>query len=291
MPPLRAITNFQLFLEKSNAVKTLRSKRVYVGEFAKRFETLEDVTQRNVVYWADQNKQWKSATQSLVKAQTKDFLKYISERVVFEKIDLSMLNSITTKKGVSKTKNVLNKEAFRQAQARADPVTKEAMHIMAHTGRRSIAVANLRVEDVVHIENILCFRFATDKGRRRDTHDPHIVPVHSQIIDRVRALKDASEDGYLLPLNAKPDTVTDRADKLQALIAKTGITGHQFRTTVITMLAQTDAKDSHCRAVVGHEIGKQDVHETHYVKLRTPSTLRATVEKIDWDSWAWEDYS
>ena len=77
---------------------------------------------------------------------------------------------------------------------------------------------------------------------------------------------------------------------LQRMIAKTGITGHQFRTTVITMLAQTDAKESHSRAIVGHQVGTQDVHEKSFVKLRTPITLQATVEMIDWDNWVWSEY-
>ena len=73
------------------------------------------------------------------------------------------------------------------------------------------------------------------------------------------------------------------------MIAKIGITGSQFRTTVITMLAQTDAKESHSRAIVGHQVGKQEVHEKSYVKLMTPSTLQATVEMIDWDNWMWSE--
>lgn len=276
--------------EKQNKLKTLQSKRVYVEEFANSFQTLDDVTQKNVVHWIDKNNHWKSATQRVVQAHTRDFLKYISERVIFDKIDLSVLDSITTKKDVSKTKEVLTKEAFGQAEARADRATRDAMRIMAYTGRRGVSVANLRAEDVVYIENILCFRFATDKSRRPDTHPPQIVPVHSKIIDRVRELKNISGDGYLITLSTKSDGVEARANKLQRLIAKTGITGHQFRTTVITMLAQTDAKESHSRAIVGHQVGKQDVHERSYVKLRTPSTLQATVEMINWDNWVWNEY-
>ena len=243
-----------------------------------------------MVHWTDKNNHWKSATQRVVQAHTRGFLRYISERVIFEKIDLSVLDSITTKKDVSKTKDVLTKEAFRQAEACADLVTRDAMRIMAYTGRRGVSVANLRAGDVVYLENILCFRFATDKSRRPDTDPPHIVPVHSKIIDRIKELKDISEDGYLIALNTMSDGVEARANKLQRLIAKTGITGHQFRTTVITMLAQTEAKESHSRAVVGHQVGKQDVHERSYVKLRTPSTLQATVEMIDWENWVWNEY-
>ena len=276
--------------EKLNKLKTLQSKRVYVEDFANSFRTLGDVTQKNVVHWTDKNNHWKSATQRVVQAHTRGFLKYISERVIFEKIDLSVLDSITTKRDVSKSKDVLTKEAFRQAEARADSVTRDAMRIMAYTGRRGVSVANLRAEDVVYIENILCFRFATDKNRRSDTHPPQIIPVHSKIIDRVKELKDISEDGYLIALKTMSDEVEARADKLQRMIAKTGITGHQFRTTVITMLAQTEAKESHSRAIVGHQVGKQDVHEKSYVKLRTPSTLQATVEMIDWDNWVWSEY-
>ena len=94
----------------------------------------------------------------------------------------------------------------------------------------------------------------------------------------------------MISLNTMLDGVEARANKLQRLIAKTGITSHQFRTTVITMLAQTDAKESHSRAIVGHQVGKLDVHERSYVKLRTPSTLQATVEMIDWDNWVWNEY-
>ena len=69
-----------------------------------------------MVHWTDKNNHWKSATQRVVQAHTRGFLRYISERVIFEKIDLSVLDSITTKKDVSKTKDVLTKEAFRQAE-------------------------------------------------------------------------------------------------------------------------------------------------------------------------------
>ena len=75
------------------------------------------------------------------------------------------------------------------------------MRIMAYTGRRGVSVANLRAEDIVYIENILCFRFATDKNRRLDTHPPQIIPVHLKIIDHVKELKDISEDGYLIAIN------------------------------------------------------------------------------------------
>lgn len=148
--------------------------------------------------------------------------------------------------------------------------------------------ANNWAEDFAYEDNILCFLFTDDKGRRRKTHRAHIVPVHSKTVDIVQRPKVEAQDGFLIKIDAKSDQVEDRSTERQKMVSMTGTTSHQFRATVIAMLAQTDANESHKMAVVGHTTGSEDVHEKNYVAIRRPGTIRTTVLKIDWENWVWK---
>ena len=265
-----------------------------LSQFCRRFERLERVTEYEVKRWTKE-RNVKGATQKLMKAASKDFFTYFGDEVLFKKLDKSVLDGLLTKAINSEHKEVISGEVFRQALETAATcceeeddslrLYKDSIMLLAHTGRRSIAISNLTCDDVVTSDGVRCFKIRVDKGRRPDTHKHQLIPIHSKLSDIVDRLLRDSTDGYLLPLEGK--THEARSKALQAQVKKTGlITSHQFRTSVITMLHNSPKQlsDKTIYSLVGHKAG-EDVHMKSYMRGFKPSVLVPTVEAIDWTDW------
>ena len=206
--------------DKGNSVKTLRTKKVMLGQFVNRFRELGDVTEYNIMRWASE-RDIKGATQRSVKYFCTDFFRYLGSAVLFRKLDTGVFDGLATKAVNHKHKEVVSGEAFKSLLlAGAGPLYKDAIMLLAYTGRRSVAVANLQCEDVVTINGVKCFRIKVDKDLRPDTHKPHIVPIHSRLHGIVDRLVSVSKNGFLLPLRG--DGIEKRSDALQALISRSG---------------------------------------------------------------------
>lgn len=271
--------------DKGNSVKTIDAKRTMVRQFAHKFRTLEDISESNVMRWTSE-KSWSGATQKAMRAHTRDFLKYLSQEVLHKTMDPKVLDRLITKKVNSKPKRPIGGEEFRGILSASDRKTKDVLLLLAHTGRRSIAIANLKCADVVVVEGVTCFSFKVDKERRPETHEPQVIPVHSKLLGIVKRLVEASKDGYLLPL--EPRDIEGRSERLQDIVKSGNVTSHQFRTSVITMLHNDPRgiSEKAIYAAVGHGIGK-DSHTKHYIAGLKPSLIQPAVEAIDWDNWVW----
>ena len=271
--------------DKGNLPKTIETKQVMLGQFCRRFTTLDDVTEREVMRWAAEHK-LSGSSQKSMKSFAKDFYKYLGTEVLFINLNLGVLEGLKNKEVNSKPKDVIDGSLFKKL-LNTNPNT-DALMLLAHTGRRSVAMANLECRDVVERDGVPCFSFAVDKGRRRDTHVPQIVPIHTRLLPIVERLLKDSKDGFLLPL-VKMD-VDGRSENLQSLVSGHGsVTAHQFRTSVITMLHNSPEglADKFVYAVVGHDLGK-DPHKKRYLRGLKSSVLVAAVEAINWDTWKWE---
>jgi integrase len=275
--------------DKGNSAKTLETKKVMLGQFVNRFRELDDVTEYNIMRWASE-RDIKGATQRSIKSFCADFFRYLGEKVLFRKLDAGVFAGLTTKPVNNKHKEVISGEAFKnllQSNSGAGPLYKDAIMLLGYTGRRCIAIANLRCEDVITVNDIRCFRIKTDKDMRPDTHKPHIVPIHPKLHSTVDRLVNDSRDGFVLPLRG--DTPERRSEALQAYMRVAGeVTSHQFRTSVITMLHNSPEgiPDKAIYSIVGHSLGK-DVHMKNYMAGLKPQALIKAVEAINWDTWEW----
>jgi len=275
--------------DKGNSAKTLRTKKVMLGQFMNRFRELDDVTEYNIMRWASE-RDIKGATQRSIKSFCTDFFRYLGDKVLFRKLDVSVFDRLATKAVNNQHKEVISGEAFKnllQTKSGAGPLYKDAVMLLGYTGRRCIAIANLQCEDVITINGVRCFKIKTDKNLRPGTHKPHIVPMHPRLHGTVDRLVKDSKDGFLLPLHG--DNPEGRSDALQAFISRSGeVTSHQFRTSVITMLHNSPEglPDKAIYSVVGHKLGK-DAHMKSYLAGLKPETLVKAVEAINWETWEW----
>ena len=267
---------------KGNLPKTIEVKRTFLNQFCRRFGRLEKVTEYEVTRWTSE-RDVKGATQKSMKAFTRDFFKYLGQEVLFKKLDMSILDSLQTKVIDSTHKEVISGEGFEQALEATEH--KDGMMLLAYTGRRSVAIANLTCADVVTSDGVRCFRIRVDKGIRPETHRPQLIPIHSKLSDIVDGLLRDSTDGYLLPLDSR--TYDGRSRSLQNQVKKAGlITAHQFRTSIITMLHNSPVplSEKSIYSLVGHAVTK-DAHSKSYLRGFKPSVLLPAVEAIDWKDW------
>lgn len=281
--------------DKGNSVKTLAAKKVMLGQFVKRFRELDDVTEYNIRRWASE-RDIKGATQRSVKSFCTDFFRYLGQEVLFKKLDASVFDGLATKAVNHKHKEVISGEVFKrllQANPHVDKPRRaglryeDAVMLLGYTGRRSVAIANLRCEDVITINGVRCFRIRVDKDLRPETHKPHVVPIHSRLHDIVDRLVKDSKNGFLLPLRG--DDIEKRSSALQEFISRSGeVTSHQFRTSVITMLHNSPdgLPDKAIYSIVGHKLGN-DAHMQSYMAGLKPEALVRAVEAINWDTWVW----
>lgn len=267
-------------VKKNNLPKTIKTKRQMLSQFCRNFERLEKVTEYEVKRWTKE-RNVKGATQKSMRAFARDFYKYLSDEVLLKALDRSVLDGLLTKAINSEHKEVISGVGFKQALEATKH--KDGMMLLAHTGRRSMAIANLTCDDVVTHDGVRCFKVRIDKGRRPNTHPPQLLPIHSKLSGIVDRLLRDSIDGYLLPLNET--TFEGRSEALQNQVREAGlITAHQFRTSVITMLHNSPVPlaDKTIYSVVGHSLGAS-AHMKSYMKGFNPSVLVPTVEAIDWD--------
>ena len=270
--------------DSGNSIKTQRAKRVMLNQFTTRFRLLEDVTEYGIRRWTSE-RDITGSTQRSMKSFCRDFYKYLGQEVLFRKLDTDVLDGLKTKAVQSKHKDIISGELFKEALAKS--AYPDGLMLLAYTGRRSIAVANLQCDDIITVNGVRCFRIRIDKSMRPETHKPHIVPIHSKLHSLVDRVTQESVDGFLLPL--RRDGIEGRSEALQGLIKRSGIvTSHQFRASIITMLHNSPEglPDKSIYSVVGHSVGK-DEHMRSYMAGLKPEVLVKTVEAIDWDNWEW----
>jgi integrase len=278
--------------EQNNLPKTIKAKRSMITQFCDRFVRLDRVTEQAVMRWTSE-RDVKGATQKAMKTFSRDFYTYLGNKVLSKKLDTSVLDNFQTKTINSTPKEVISGEVFRKELAATKK--KDGLMLLAYTGRRSVALANLRCNDVVMADGVKCFRIRIDKGLRPETDKPHYIPIHSKLSDIVDRLLRDSKDGYLLPLSGK--TTETRSEALQTQVKRGRkttdpdyITAHQFRTSVITMLHNSpeELADKTIYSVVGHKDKlSDDAHKRHYLKGIMPSRLLVTTEEINWDDWVY----
>ena len=228
-----------------------------------------------------------------MKTFCRDFYSYLGNKVLSKNLDMSVLDNLQTKAINSKPKEVISGEVFRKELA--DTKYKDGLMLLAYTGRRSVAIANLTCTDVVMADGVKCFKIRIDKSHRPETHKPHYIPIHSKLSDIVDRLLRDSKDGYLLPLSGKTIETRSAALQTQVIRGRTKadpdyMTAHQFRTSVINILHNSpkELADKTIYCVVGHKDKlADDAHKRHYLKSIMPSRLVVTTEEINWDDWVY----
>ena len=278
--------------EKNNSPKTIKAKRSMLSQFCDRFVRLDRVTEQAVMRWASE-RDVKGATQKAMKTFSRDFYTYLGNKVLSQNLDMSVLDNFQTKTINSTPKEVISGEVFRKELAATK--NKDGLMLLAYTGRRSIAIANLTCIDVVMADGVKCFKIRIDKKHRPETDKPHLIPIHSKLSDIVDRLLRDSKDGYLLPLSGKTIETRSAALQTQVIRGRTKadpdyMTSHQFRTSVITMLHNSprELADKTIYTVVGHKDKlSDDAHKRHYLKGIMPNQLVNTTEEINWDDWVY----
>lgn len=138
------------------------------------------------------------------------------------------------------------------AEARGDEKLAHLIRLGAYTGARIEELCSLKVAHVT--ENALCIADAKTAAGVRD------VPIHSAVKELVNALKDSSEDDYLisgLTLNKYGDrsnAIGKRFGRLKTdMKFGEGHVFHSLRMTVVTLLEDAGVSENLAADIVGHE--------------------------------------
>lgn len=279
------VDGYRAYISGHNAPSSVASKMTRLQGLVDRFETLDDITIPEVMQWSAEVGGSKS-TQVAKRSCYMDFLKYLSTEVLFKPLDTSPFNYVVTSRSRQKHKDEWTNEEFHQLLAEATPPTRQALMMAAYTGRRAIAIANLKVCDVDLTNKTFTFRI--DKGLT-EQDKPHVVPIHSKLIPLVEELCVSDNNGgYLLSGSGseaykRGAVLSTRVGKLTRRLgyADKGKSLHSFRTTVINKLANAGHDGLRGRSLVGHSLGK-GVDAKSYLKPLKPESLIEAVEAIEW---------
>jgi len=162
--------------------------------------------------------------------------------------------------------------------------------IALFTGARINEICQLRPQDVVTIDEILCFRITGGAGRIKNAASDRAVPVHSKLVKLglVAFVKQQKGKAQLFPeLPTGRDGNGQVASKwFKRYRDKIGVsastkTFHSFRHTVATRLSYAKCQDYEIGDILGHK--QQSVTTGTYRKTFPVTELAITIEKLHFE--------
>ncbi|MEH4877827.1 site-specific integrase [Klebsiella variicola] len=169
------------------------------------------------------------------------------------------------------------------------PEMQTVTMIGMYSGMRLNEICSLRVNNIVEVEGILCFKIEEGKTKA----SARIVPVHSRIIDTVLRLCEKPHNGFLF----YRASIIDRADgkrstwhtqrftraKRKALgeIGTERKVFHSLRHGVVQQLDKNQVPEDRIALIVGHERGNTESFKT-YSKRGNPKELMKYIEMLSY---------
>ena len=277
------VDGYRKYISEYNAAGSVATKINRLKGLVERFETLDDITVREVMKWGAEMGGARS-TQEVKRSCYRDFYDYLSKKVLFRTLDPSTFDHLVTARGKQKHKQEWTSDEFRKLLDNTTEENRRYIMLAAYTGRRSVALANLKSTDV-DLE-AKTFTFRIDKGLTEDDA-PHVTPIHSKLLPVIQEMLINSQAGYLINVAGAGYTRgRNFSNRITHLTTKLGYNNqgkslHSFRTTVINKLYNKGHNKLIVRSVVGHSLGKA-ADERSYIKPIKVENLRDAVETIDW---------
>ena len=245
--------------------KTLRSDKSKVTVMANEMPLLSDITKPNVRKWCLQmdatNKSIKTINSYL--SACREFWNYLERQGEIASDSNTPFNSKDvlptrrSKKEISRDNTswaVFNKAEVNILlnEAKKDTMLYDLIKIGIYTGARIEEICSVKVADIA-AENFTIRDSKTPSGNRE-------VPIHDQLKDLIKELKNSSQDGYLLSgLSEDKDgkrsgAIGKRFGRLKNQLGfERRYVFHSFRKTVVTLLEQAGISENLAADIVGHE--------------------------------------
>lgn len=163
--------------------------------------------------------------------------------------------------------------------------------IALYTGARLNEIRQLRSQNIVDIDGIVCFRITPDAGRLKTTASKRLIPVHSRLL-KLGVLKLVEQRKLAGTIRLFPKLQPGRegfgqvASKWFGRYRKRcGVTDpkkpfHSFRHTVWTHLSRCGCPEYEIDDLIGHQ--SQSVGTRRYRSKLLPSHLQETAEKLQY---------
>ena len=278
----------------SQAPKTIDQMKKDVRRMIDKFVSIEAVTKPVVMEWVKELMKDTPTRQGYSYSSLdrmfkfcRNFWRYLQE---IEKADPEkqpfVLPSFAKKTNGSKTKGTDGWEPFEPSQVvtlQQAATEKEQhkhpnhLHNGNKTGARIEELCALKVTDCTE-EVLKITDSKTDAGVRR-------VPIHSELVEVVKRLKEASKDGYLLSgltFNKYGDRSNAIGKRFGRLKKSFGFPDkkvfHSIRKTVVTLLEDAGVSENLTADIVGHE--KPRITYGLYSGGHSVERMKEAIEKV-----------
>ncbi|MBY6034007.1 site-specific integrase [Marinobacter daepoensis] len=207
---------------------------------------------------------------------------------------------ISKPKSIARTREPFNNEELKLIFGSSDylqglfkyPYQYWAPLIALLSGARINEICQLRTQDILEIDGVLCFRITGEAGQIKNSASDRAVPIHSKLIELgLKTYVDkqrATGETRLFPeLAAGRDGSGQVASKwFKRYRHRVGVTAstktfHSFRHTVATELSYAKCPDYEIGDLLGHK--QQGVTTGTYRKEFHTALLAKTVERLDFN--------
>lgn len=278
----------------TQAPKTIDQMKKDVRRMIDKFVSVEAVTKPAVMEWVKELMKDTPTRQGYSYSSLdrmfkfcRNFWRYLQE---IEKADPEkqpfVLPSFAKKANGSKTKGADGWEPFEPSEVVTllDAATEKEDHELAdlirlgmYSGARIEELCALKVTDCTD-EVLKITDSKTDAGIRR-------VPLHSELVEVVKRLKEASKDGYLLSgltFNKYGDRSNAIGKRFGRLKKSLGFPDkkvfHSIRKTVVTLLEDAGVSENLTADIVGHE--KPRITYGLYSGGHSVERMKEAIEKV-----------
>ena len=245
--------------------KTLRSDKSKVTVMANEMPLLSDITKPNVRKWCLQMEEDSKSIKTIGSylSACREFWNYLERQGEIPSDSNTPFNSKDvlptkrSKKEISRDNTswaVFNKAEVNSLLngAKKDAMLYDLIKIGIYTGARIEEICSVKVTDIAE-ESFTIRDSKTPSGNRE-------VPLHDQLKDLIKELKNSSQDGYLLSgLSEDKDgkrsgAIGKRFGRLKNQLGfERRFVFHSFRKTVVTLLEQAGISENLAADIVGHE--------------------------------------
>lgn len=235
--------------------KTASMRRTTINRLAEKFETLQDISRKEVRRWATELLDGlKSATVQRMMTDCRTYWRYLEtievvpeESAPFDRLGLKVKTASWLRFDPGDVVTLLN-----EAIAHEDANLADLIRLAMYTGARREELCSLKVASV--------------KGDQFDIVDAktkagvRTIPIHDELQQTVARLVDESKDGYILSglqsnkHGVRGDALGKRFTRLKSdLDFDDRHVFHSIRGTVITMLERAGVPEGTVQDIVGHE--------------------------------------
>lgn len=179
------------------------------------------------------------------------------------------------------------KSLYSNAVSQGKSKIADLIQLGAYTGARIEEICQIKLEDLVTVDDVYCFDIKQSKTNAGE----RLVPIHSALLPLVERLKKDSKDGFLLKTNRggkygvkSKEMSSDFSAFKIALGYPKELVFHSFRHTMVTELERADTKNILVMSIVGHEVGGNlSMTFDRYSEGPTPKAKKEAIEKVVFD--------